>query len=258
MRAIGAMIRRIRYVRRSRSGFCPICSKFSLFLLTDRDVLVRNHALCIRCRSVSRHRHLAYCILEAFKGKGIRKLSDFRANPSLTVYNASASGPVVKAIGTGGNIVFSEYFDGVPPGARKDGVLCQDLERLTFQDDAFDLVISEDVFEHLKDYRTGFREVFRVLRPGGYHVFTIPFYFDRRTRELFDLVNGLTVLREPIEYHGDPLRGNIPTFNHFGYDLLDFLSHSGFETRIEMSGFDLERRYGTFDCYTFVTRKRQA
>lgn len=248
------MGKKLRYLWRNRKGYCPVCSGRTLFLLTDRDELIRNHAVCIRCRSASRHRHLALCILEAFADMGIRKLSDFRSRPDLDVYNASANGPIPKALG-GGNVVLAEYFDDVAAGSLKDGIQCQNLEALTFKDGRFDLVISEDVFEHLKDYRRGFAEVFRVLKPGGYHIFTIPFYFDRRTRELFDLVDGAPVLRQPIEYHGDPLRGNIPCYTHFGYDLLDFLREAGYQAKVRLSSYKEENHFGTFDCYTVVTRK---
>lgn len=232
-----------------------MCSCRSIFLLTEGDELIRNHAICVRCRSASRHRHLALCVLDAFGDRGIRKLTDFSAGKELAVYNASANGPIAEALGAGGRVMLAEYFDDVKPGAFKEGVQCQNLEALTFGDGDFDLVISEDVFEHLKDYRRGFSEVHRVLKPGGYHIFSIPFYFDRRTRDLFDLVDGAPVLRSPIEYHGDPLRGNIPCYTHFGYDLLDVLRGMGFEARIEMSSFQQEAKYGTFDCYTVVTRK---
>ena len=36
---------------------------------------------------------------------------------------------------------------------------------------------------------------------------------------MFDRVGGEIVLREPIEYHGDPLRGRIACYTRFGIDL---------------------------------------
>ena len=44
----------------------------------------------------------------------------------------------------------------------------EDATRLSFQDTRFDLVISQNVFHHLADWKTAVQEVARVLRPGGY------------------------------------------------------------------------------------------
>jgi SAM-dependent methyltransferase len=49
-----------------------------------------------------------------------------------------------------------------------------DAERLPFRDEAFDLVVSLDVLEHLKDDRLGARELRRVVRPGGVVVVFVP------------------------------------------------------------------------------------
>jgi SAM-dependent methyltransferase len=45
--------------------------------------------------------------------------------------------------------------------------------RLPFDDDTFDVVISDQVFEHVMDYPTTLREAQRVMKPGGafLHVF---------------------------------------------------------------------------------------
>ena len=44
----------------------------------------------------------------------------------------------------------------------------EDAARLAFQDAHFDLVISQNVFHHLADWKAAVREVARVLRPQGY------------------------------------------------------------------------------------------
>jgi ubiquinone/menaquinone biosynthesis C-methylase UbiE len=46
-----------------------------------------------------------------------------------------------------------------------------DAERLPYDDDSFDLVIGHAVLHHIPDVELTFREVLRVLRPGGRFVF---------------------------------------------------------------------------------------
>ncbi|OZM74181.1 SAM-dependent methyltransferase [Amycolatopsis antarctica] len=46
-----------------------------------------------------------------------------------------------------------------------------DAERVPYPDDTFDLVVGHAVLHHIPDVRAAFREVLRVLKPGGRFVF---------------------------------------------------------------------------------------
>lgn len=50
----------------------------------------------------------------------------------------------------------------------------QAAEELKFEDEAFDIVLSFDLFEHVVQIDKHLGEVFRVLRPGGYYMFQTP------------------------------------------------------------------------------------
>jgi hypothetical protein len=91
------------------------------------------------------------------------------------------------------------------------------------------------VNEHVRDSDRAFGEVHRVLKPGGVHVFSIPFAVGSRTEALFDRVGGEIVLRAPIEYHGTRceaasrvIRGSVSNFGNRSGAI-------GFDTRIELS-----------------------
>lgn len=50
------------------------------------------------------------------------------------------------------------------------------IEHLPFEDNTFDLVTALDVMEHLDDDLAGFREIERVLKPGGRALVLVPAY----------------------------------------------------------------------------------
>jgi predicted SAM-dependent methyltransferase len=50
----------------------------------------------------------------------------------------------------------------------------QNLECLTFADESLDLVITSDVMEHARLDDRAHREIYRVLKPGGIYIFTVP------------------------------------------------------------------------------------
>jgi ubiquinone/menaquinone biosynthesis C-methylase UbiE len=67
-------------------------------------------------------------------------------------------------------------------------------EKLPFKEETFDLVLSSEVIEHLDNYNEGISEVYRVLKKGGYAVFTTPNFFSFLESCFFfiSLLNGRT------------------------------------------------------------------
>jgi SAM-dependent methyltransferase len=129
--------------------------------------------------------------------------------------------------------VGSEFLgDAVEPGTVRGGIRHEDVTRLSFADASFDLVVSNDVMEHVPDYRRGFAEVLRVLRPGGTLVFTVPFHAEQHEHVVRARVGpgGVEHLLPP-EYHGDPVNpgGGVLCFQTFGWKLLDELRELGFD-----------------------------
>jgi SAM-dependent methyltransferase len=50
----------------------------------------------------------------------------------------------------------------------------EDVQELSWPDASFDLVLTSETLEHVPDLHQALREIRRVLRPGGRHVFTVP------------------------------------------------------------------------------------
>jgi SAM-dependent methyltransferase len=107
------------------------------------------------------------------------------------------------------------------------GFRCESLESLTFKDQSFDLFVTQDVMEHIFNPDLAFREICRVLKPGGAHIFTVPIVNKFRKTEVCARLdeNGETVLLKPPEYHGNPVdeEGALVTM-HWGYDIVAYIS----------------------------------
>lgn len=89
------------------------------------------------------------------------------------------------------------------------GIPHQDLCALTFSDASFDLVLCNELFEHVQDLELAFREIARVLRPGGRLVATCPLAFGQTEAIVKVRHNPSTGELDHLteqEFHGDPVR----------------------------------------------------
>ncbi|WP_430229759.1 class I SAM-dependent methyltransferase [Paraburkholderia tropica] len=127
---------------------------------------------------------------------------------------------------------FSEYFGtDIAKGSEVRGIRHEDLQDLSFSDSSFDLVLSSDVLEHMPRPYDAHREIFRTLKPGGRHIFTVPFY----PWEALDEVRASERSGE-IEYfgeklyHGDPVRPGegVLVWTIFGMEMIVELARIGF------------------------------
>lgn len=179
---------------------------------------------CINCRSTQIHRAICAVINDQFGPK--------MKNTEIRAYELSSRGSLFRFLKRKfPNLAYSEYYDDVKPGEFKNGVQCQDVQQLTFADAVFDLVTSTEVFEHVVKDHQGFKEVFRVLGPGGKFIFTVPLAEVDKTveRAYLDEQNNIVHVLPP-EYHGDRIRGknDVLAFRNYGLDIVDKLKDAGF------------------------------
>jgi SAM-dependent methyltransferase len=162
-------------------------------------------------------------------------LEELQFDRSTSVYELSSRGALFRYLKRHfPRFTYSEYFDDVPPGAFRRGIQCQDVQRLTYPDESFDLITSTEVFEHVPDDIQGYREVYRVLRRHGHFVFTVPLADTEATVERARMENGALVHLLPPEYHNDRIRGHghVLAFRNYGMDIKDRLASVGFMVRI--------------------------
>ena len=115
-------------------------------------------------------------------------------------------------------------------GRKVEWIRLEDVTALRLPEASRDAVVSLDVLEHVFDYRAALAQFARVLRPGGTLVLTVPFY--ERAQATHTIAwpqsDGTIRHRGAPEYHGDPVRGGVLCFHHFGWDLLDAMCAAGF------------------------------
>jgi SAM-dependent methyltransferase len=121
----------------------------------------------------------------------------------------------------------SQFYPDFPRGTtHPHGFRCEDLESLSFADESFDLVITQDVMEHVLNPTRAFAEIARTLKPGGAHTFTVPLVNKAQASEVRakrDSDRSIVHLHPP-EYHENPVssEGSLVSM-HWGYDICEFI-----------------------------------
>ncbi len=211
-------------------GVCPVCGaavRFAAFGSNPREA-----GRCGACGATNRQRQMAY-VLRRVLGLGLKEA--LRLPAHWLVFNTEARGPVHAVLAGHPGYVASEYWGPEhAAGSVVNGVRHEDVQALSFADGSVDLVLSSDVLEHVPDAYAAHREIHRVLRPGGWHIFTVPF----REAEADDVRavarGGRPVLLAPALYHEDPIRPQDGTlvWRIFGYEMLARLRGMGFTVRV--------------------------
>lgn len=154
---------------------------------------------------------------------------------NLVIHESSPSGPVTTKLSRNcSQYSISYFFDNTPLGTVQGGKRCENLESLTFDNGVFDLFITQDVFEHVLNPEDAFKEIARVLKPGGAHVFTVPWIASRKTESRVMIEDGkIQTIKDP-EYHGSPTDPDgCLVITEWGSDMADMIYDvSGLKTKV--------------------------
>lgn len=196
-------------------------------VFASSDHWLRDGFKCSGCGSIPRERALMRVLAEL--------APDWRSLAIHESSGCSVSSNRLRAQCPG--YVATQYDPATPWGQTHiHGYRCEDLEAQTFADASFDIVITQDVFEHLFAPDRAIAEIARTLKPGGFHICTVPIVRGaqpsvRRARRRRD---GSVEHLAPAEYHGNPMDpdGALVTVD-WGYDIADYLDRaSGLSTTI--------------------------
>ncbi len=243
------------------TGRCSVCGADSVFVFNswvipdDQFSDVENPAVplayrrreslfCRSCCSSLRVRRIADLLMELY-GDGARsfaemvQLDKFRRLDVAEINRIGSMGSLHTFLAQLPRLAFSEYKGNEHLGEVIGESRNEDMCKLTYPDESFDLVLSSDTLEHVPDFREALRQTRRVLRPGGRHVFTVPIVASRAFTYSRAQIggDGQPIHLMPPLYHGRgtglyryiPVGGDLLTFTEFGRDLTDYIREAGFE-----------------------------
>ena len=215
---------------------CAVCGHTGYLRREGRSI--RETYRCGNCGASLRYREQARLIVDHFSREGSRHLADLVNEAefqNLKIYEPGLIGPFRKLFQKLPGYSNSYFWEDVTPGEFREDVQCQDLMNLTYGDSSFDLVLSSDIFEHVRKPFTGFREVNRVLKPGGFHIFSIPSDYPIPSETVFrvDTSGPEDVFVLPRHYHSAPGGGKSLVYTDFGEDMVEIMAGDGIDLRME-------------------------
>jgi len=183
--------------------FCPVCNSwvasFGPFGLAQRA-----DAICPVCAALERHR-----LVWLFFYLGT-KLLDGSAKKMLHIAperELEAKFRKVRGL---------DYLSGDLNDER--AMVRMDISDIRYPDGLFDVIYCSHVFEHVGDDRKAMRELWRVLKPGGWAVFVVPVRVEKT-------IEGPSVT-DPGQR--ERLFGQSDHVMRYGPDFVDRLAEAGF------------------------------
>ncbi|MEM9390767.1 MAG: methyltransferase domain-containing protein [Bacteroidota bacterium] len=236
----GPVLRAIGFFLQGNKHTCPIINKSYRRFLPYGRVNPRPNALCPGSLSLERHR-LLWLFLKA--------KTTFLEKPHHFLHIAPEQ-------------CFMKPFERI----HSDGYITADLEsplakvkmdvhQIPFDENTFDAVMCNHVMEHVEDDLKAMSEIYRVLKPGGWAIMQVPFFYplDEATFEDKSITDPWE--REKIYGQDDHVR-------LYGKDYPDRIRQAGFHVREDdfinsFSGEEFERYALPKDEIIYFCEKRQ-
>jgi SAM-dependent methyltransferase len=198
-------------------GRCPVCGPTCFIMLKPDPFTTR----CLRCRANITNLSIVSAIKTAVgcpRGKTAYEMSSYGSTWQYLRDNSA-------------DFHFSEYFPGHASGEHVNGVRNEDATKLSFESESFDIITSNQVFEHICEDQKAYKECWRTLKPGGSLIFTVPMHDTPRTEQVATITNGKIEWLSTPEFHSSRSTGpnSVPVFWRFSWrDIVERVSAAGF------------------------------
>jgi predicted SAM-dependent methyltransferase len=151
----------------SRKNYCPICQKEGYFLPSGTPP--RTKSRYQSCGSVERHR-----LLWLF----FQKYTNILSKPQQSILHVAAESCIKNRIGKlhGKNYVTADLKN-------QNAMVKMDIMEIQYSDEAFDIIICNHVLEHVIDDIKAMKEIYRVLKKGGWAILLVPIANIEKTYE---------------------------------------------------------------------------
>jgi len=214
-------------------GHCAICGHEQIFERSGKSI--RETYPCTICKASLREREQAHALILAQHLGSVKSISELVMMDEFRfakIYEPGTIGPFRKYFMPLPNYCQSDYQTDTDDKSIYSKIQHQDIEALTFEHESFDMVITSDILEHVKNPKRAFKEIARVLRQGGLHIFTVPMQDPLPLKSLTRV--SVTETEEihllPAHYHGNGKSGKSLVYTDFGVDIVMMLSDGGFAT----------------------------
>ncbi|MCL2204071.1 MAG: class I SAM-dependent methyltransferase [Defluviitaleaceae bacterium] len=195
---------------------CPACKNEFKFYLPF-GVKLRKEAQCPYCKSLERHRALWLYFEKNLlfpQSSDDKKITLLHFAPESVFYNALHNHPNVDYY----PVDYNPNFKGI-----RDVI---DIQQIKYPNDMFDIIISNNVLEHVPDDHKAVQELYRVLKYDGVAFINCP------TNNFFE-----KTLEAP-EYNTPELRrkhyGQSDHLRKYGKDYTQRLINAGFIVNVKM------------------------
>lgn len=211
---------------------CPVCNRsYSKFLSYGSSIAHRENVLCPGDLTLERHR-LMWLYLKDH--------SDFFTSNKLNVLHIAPEQCFHQRFKQQENL---NYLTGDLVSPIAD--LHFDLHQIPLEENRFDVVFCNHVLEHVNDANQCMRELYRVMKPGGWGIMQVPQDFDR---EITFEDSSITCEEDRERYYWQKDHVRL-----FGKDYPNWLENAGFNVEV----FEKEKFYSMSQIKRFRLQEKE-